>query len=49
MWISPEFFSVYQKWLAIAEEYMITDEEELALIAQWVFNAQKEEMETKMS
>jgi hypothetical protein len=42
MYISREFYTVYQRWLAIAQEFLITDEETLALLAQWVANEQNE-------
>jgi hypothetical protein len=39
---SREFFHVYKTWLAVAQEYNISDECSLQMCAQWVFNAQQE-------
>jgi len=47
MYVTNEFYTVYQRWLAIAQEFMIGDEETLGLLAQWVANEQMESAQRK--
>lgn len=42
MFITKESYAIYLRWLAVAQEFMVADEDTLVLVAQWVANEQKD-------
>jgi len=48
MFIDRNEYQVYLSWLAVAQEFCVTDEETLFMLAQWVFNSQQEAVDPKI-
>ena len=47
MKIDRNEYQVYLSWLAVAQEFDVSDEETLLMLAQWVVNAQQEALNPK--
>jgi len=48
MFINRKEYQIYLSWLAVAQEFCVTDEETLLMLAQWVVNAQHETLDPKI-
>ena len=48
MKIDRNEYQVYLSWLAVAQEFCVSDEQTLLMLAQWVVNAQQEALNPKI-
>lgn len=48
MKIDRNEYQVYLSWLAVAQEFCVTDEETIFMLAHWVFNAQQDALDSNI-